>query len=92
MRALRIVDGRAGVTAPAPWPSSIHPVVRDNRWNRLLDFATVVYRELADDDALLGMSAKVRDGNGQVTLVIRDGEGVRRLTVAEDVAGEAGAA
>jgi hypothetical protein len=80
------------MTASAPWPPSVHPVARDNRWNRLLDFATVVYRELADDDALLGMSAKVRDGNGQVTLVIRDGEGVRRLTVTEDVAGEAGAA
>jgi hypothetical protein len=78
----------------AEWLSSTLPRNRDHRINGLFDFACGAYGLLGDGETIREYQISVVNGQGHAALIIKDGQGLRRITITDERvgAGEAGAA
>lgn len=76
----------------AEWPPSIHPAARDNSWNVAYDLLADCFRERREGEHVMAVLVVVRDGQGRSTTIVRDEDGVRRVSSDEALGGREGAA
>ena len=68
----------------AEWLSSTAPRNRDHRINGLFDFACDAYGLLDDSDVVQEYQVPVINGKGRAALIVRDDEGLRRITITDE--------
>ena len=71
------------MTAPVKIERSILPVDRGHTWNTLQDLMADAYRQIGEDEQVVGMLVRVKGRDGRGALIIRGRRGVRRVALDE---------